>query len=566
MSRKKKRNFQESTRHLFLLYTIIPFGILIVLFFAFTIVNAKLAVEKRSAQATEAMSESIEEVYRQYATEVRRMAASPAVVDYVRTRLGSEKVYAEFYEFNNRQKVKSVFHIVSPEGVFLASSAPPDALSSDLAFGNLIHRISVKPEALLSETNSFRYSHDRVTSYSFGIAITDEGRTIGYLVYQLFEADLQKLIFLENNEVAVVTDEHNTIIATTSNITKGILNKFQPGGSGSGKVLLNGGEYGIHTRDIPGTPIQVHALNSLRAERDTLVTLSIFIAASSLLLWIVIRFLAKKMSARNSESIDKLVHAFRHLRVGNLNEYVDIRTGDEFQTLGEKYNYMLDRLRELMDKNQELSRISSLVEIKQLQSQFHPHFIFNVLETLRYAIKADARKAQEIVMLLSRLLRYSVGHERSVKLEDDLGYVRDYLKLQQIRFNERLQYEIRVTGEAGALYVPKLILQAVIENSIKYGYRNQSRLHIDILVFAAQGKLEMEVRDDGQGMSEERLEQVTRILESRENTTEHIGLYNVHRRLVLLYGEEHGIRIESKPGVGTRVTLTIPYEEDGNHV
>ncbi|RED53002.1 sensor histidine kinase [Cohnella phaseoli] len=565
MGQEKKRNFQESTRRLFLFYTIIPFGILIVLFFAFTIVNTRLSVEKKSAQATQTMSRSIGEVYRQYALETVRMAASPAVVDYVRTRVGSEKVYAEFYEFNNRQQVKSIFHIVSPEGVFLATSAPPDSLGSDLAFGNLVHRIAEK-QTLLTETNSFRYSHDRITSYTFGKAIMDEGHAIGYLVYQLFETDLQKLIFLQNNEVAAVTDEHNTVVATTSNITKGILNKFQLGAGGSGKAQLNGGEYGMNTREVPGTPLKVHALNSLRSERDTLVTLSIFIAAASLLLWIVIHFLAKKMSARNAESIDKLVRAFRHLRVGNLNEYVDIRTGDEFETLGEKYNYMLDRLRELMDKNQELSRISSLVEIKQLQSQFHPHFIFNVLETLRYAIKMDTGKAQEIVMLLSRLLRYSISHERNVKLEDDLGYVRDYLKLQQIRFNERLQYSLSVTGEAGSQYVPKLILQALIENSIKYGYRNQSSLHIDILVSAAQGKLEMEVRDDGQGMSEERLDEVKRILTDRENTTEHIGLYNVHRRLVLQYGEEYGIRIESGAGAGTRVMLTIPYEEDGNHV
>ncbi|MFC4600891.1 sensor histidine kinase [Cohnella hongkongensis] len=566
MRPEKKRNFQESTRRLFRLYTLIPFGILIALFFAFTIVNGRVAVEKRSAQATQAMADSIGEVYRNYEEETLRMENSPAVLAYLRTKLGSEKVYAEFYEFNNRQKVKSVFHLVSANGVFLASSAPPDALGSDQAFGNLLHRISVRPESLLAETNGFRYSHDRVTSYTFGKAVVDEGRTLGYLVYQLFETDLQKLIFLRNNEVAVVTAEHNTIVATTSNITKGLLNKFQPGAEGSGKVLLNGGEYGMHTREIAGTPIKVHALNSLESGRDTVITLSIFVAAASLLLWIVIHFLAKKMSSRNAESIDKLVHAFRHLRVGNLNEYVDIRTGDEFETLGEKYNYMLDRLRELMDKNQELSRISNLVEIKQLQSQFHPHFIFNVLETLRYAIRADAGKAQEIVMLLSRLLRYSVGHERSVKLGDDLGYVRDYLKLQQIRFNERLQYRIRMSGEVGNPYVPKLILQAVIENSIKYGYRSQSRLHIEISVFTDDGRLVLEVADDGQGMTEERLEQVNRILASRENTTEHIGLYNVHRRLVLLYGEEYGIRIESEPGVGTRVLLTIPYKEGEEHV
>ncbi|MWV45570.1 HAMP domain-containing protein [Paenibacillus sp. HJL G12] len=560
MRRKKNRNFQESTRHLFRLYTMIPFAILIVLFFVFTAINGRITLTNRTAEASLKISQSISGVYTQYEAEAMRMAASPSVVNYVSNHLDSEDVYAEFYDFNNRQQVKSIFHIVDTQGVFLASSAAPDEVSSDLAFGSLIHRISLKPEALLTEMNSFRYSHDRYTDYTFGKAILKDGHVIGYLVLQLLEADMQKLIFVQNTEVAVVTDEHHTIIATTSNITKGILNKFAPKQEGNNQVLLNGGKYYMHTREVQDTPIRVHTLNSVRSESYTLYTLSIFILATSLLLWIIIHFLAQKMSERNSESIDKLVYALRKLREGNLNEYVDIHTGDEFEILGEQYNNMLDRLKDLLEKNKELSRISTLVEVKQLQSQFHPHFIFNVLETLRYAIKIDAKQAQDIVMILSRLLRYSIGNERSVKLNDDLNYVRDYLNLQQIRFKERLNYNIQIKDDAGNIYVPKLLLQAMIENSIKYGYKDQSSVNIDIIVYTADGKLVLQVLDNGPGMSPERLEEVHQILKNHHNTTEHIGLYNIHRRLILLYGEESGIDIRSSEGIGTCVTLTIPYE------
>lgn len=566
MRRRKNRNFQESTRHLFRLYTLIPFTILIVLFVVFTAINGKITLKNRTAEASLEISQSIAGVYGEYEAEVSRMAASPAVVKYADTHLDSEDVYAEFYDFNNRQQVKSIFHIVDTQGVFLASSAAPDELSADLAFGSLLHRISLKPDALLTEMNSFRYSHDRSTDYTFGKAIRKDGRTIAYLVFQLIEADMQKLIFVQNNEVAVVTDEHHAIIATTSNITKGILNKFSPTQDGNGHVLLSGGKYYMHTREIPNTPIRVHTLNSVKSETSTLYTLSIFIAATSILLWIVIHFLSKNMSERNSESIDKLVFALRKLREGHLNEYVDIRTGDEFEILGHQYNNMLDRLKDLLDKNKELSRISTLVEVKQLQSQFHPHFIFNVLETLRYAIKIDAKQAQDIVMILSRLLRYSIGDGRSVKLSDDLNYVRDYLSLQQIRFKERLSYHIQMTDDAGSIYVPKLLLQAVIENSIKYGYQGQSSVNIDIIVYTAEGRLILQVLDNGPGMSPERLEEVHQILKNHHNTTEHIGLYNIHRRLVLLYGEGYGIQIRSSEGAGTCVTLTIPYETGENHV
>ncbi|NEZ41544.1 sensor histidine kinase [Paenibacillus alvei] len=566
MEQKKIRNFKESTRHLFRLYAVIPFSIMIVLFFIFTIINGRMNLTQKTTEAAESISKSMMEVYQQYYDEINRMAVSPAVLNYVTTRLGSDKVYSEFYDFNNRQKVKSIFHIVDKDGIFRASSDSPDALYNNFAFGNLINRIEHKSGGMLTEMNSFRYSHDRDTSYTFGKAIVKDKQTIGYIVYQLYESDMQKLIFEQNNEIAMITDEHNSIIATTSNVTKGVLNKFSPKLDKQGHVQLNDGTYYMYTKRIPGTPIQVITLNSYMSEQYTYYTVSIFILAASLLLWVIIHFLSNKMSARNSESIDKLILALAQLREGNFNGYVDIQTNDEFEILGAEYNAMLDRLKELMTKNKELSELRTIIEVKQLQSQFHPHFIFNVLETLRYAIKMDANQAQQIVILLSRLLRYSIGNDRSVQLKDDMNYVRDYLKLQQIRFNERLEYRITVVEETNHVYVPKLLLQPLIENAIKYGYLNQSNVLIEIRIYPSDGKLMLEVCDNGQGMNAETLQKVNQILQSQNNTTQHIGLYNVHRRLVLLYGEDSGIHIDSNQGKGTCVTLTIPYEWSDNDV
>ncbi|MFD3270071.1 sensor histidine kinase [Paenibacillus dendritiformis] len=566
MEQKKIRNFKESTRHLFRLYTIIPFAILIVLFFIFTIINGRMNLTQKTTEAAQSISQSMAEVFQQYYEEINRMAASPGVMNYMTTHLGSEKVYSEFYEFNNHQKVKSIFHIVDTNGIFRASTESPDALYASFAFSNLINRINQRPDDTLTEMNSFRYSHDRDTSYTFGKAIVKDKQTIGYIVYQLYESDMQKLIFEQNNEIAMITDEHNTIIATTSNVTKGVLNKFSPKLDGKGHVLLNGGKYYMYSKRIPDTPIQVLTLNSYKSEQYTYYTVSVFVLAASLLLWVIIHFLSNKMSARNSESIEKLILALAQLREGNFNGYVDIQTNDEFEILGGEYNAMLDRLKDLMEKNKELSELRTIIEVKQLQSQFHPHFIFNVLETLRYAIKIDAKQAQEIVMLLSRLLRYSIGPDRSVQLKDDMNYVRDYLKLQHIRFNERLEYRISVAEETQDVYVPKLVLQPIIENAIKYGYRNQSNVLIEIRIYPSAGKLMLEVCDNGRGMDEETLQKVNELLQSQNNTTQHIGLYNVHRRLVLLYGEDSGIHIDSTQGKGTCVTLTIPYEGSGHDV
>jgi sensor histidine kinase YesM len=244
-----------------------------------------------------------------------------------------------------------------------------------------------------------------------------------------------------------------------------------------------------------------------------------------------------------------------------MDSYIEVKTGDEFEIFANQYNIMLDRLNLLMKRNAELSNIRRIKEIKQLQAQFNPHFIFNILETLRYTIVMDQKKAQDIIITLSSLLRYSIKNdENDVLFMEDLTYIEDYLKLHKIRFEDRLNYTIEVSEDVKNAVVPKLLLQAIIENSIKYGYMTKEHLDIKVSGKIVDNHLIFNVKDNGTGMTKEQLDSVQDILNSTNNTTKHIGLYNVHRRLVLLYGEEYGLKIRSIYGEGTDITINIPYE------
>ena len=124
--RTQRRNFKETIRHLFLLYTLVPIVILFVLFLLFTVINSKVILANKTKEASRTINHSLTEVYHDYLDEMNRMANSPLIIDFIRTRLKSQHVYEEFYEFNNLQKVKSVFHIIDEKGVFIATSAPSD--------------------------------------------------------------------------------------------------------------------------------------------------------------------------------------------------------------------------------------------------------------------------------------------------------------------------------------------------------------------------------------------------------------------------------------------------------
>ncbi|MEK5494396.1 histidine kinase [Paenibacillus sp. FSL R7-0297] len=562
-----KRSFKDSLRRLFLLHTLVPISILFVLFLIFMMINSRFLLINQTTDAGKKIKSAMEEVYSSYVKEMNEAATLDSVVAFTGSRTQGPEVFERFYDFNNRQQVKSIMYIISADGNIMASSANYNSEPSDLALQAIARRMHNQGLAELAETNHIRFSHDRYTAYSFAREIRDGGVVLGYLIYQLYELDLQKLIFVQNNEIAVVTDPYRTIIATTNNLTQGLMNKYSLASDSKGYVWIDKGKYYSKETYIPLSQWRVYTLSAAEGNRSAYWSLAVFFAMASVLLWIVIQYSARIISTRQSRAIDKLIYAVRELQSGNMDSYVYIGTGDEFETLASQYNQMLQRLNELITQNIELSDLRRVIEVKHLQSQFHPHFIFNVLETLRYAIVVDNKLAQDMVLTLSRHLRYSIGNERDhVVLGDDLEYIAGYMKLQQIRFKDRLHYREEVDQTARTALVPRLMLQPVIENTIKYGYRQRQSVAVTVVGWVDRTDLIIEVRDDAGGMSRDRLEEVRAIMRSQDNRAPHIGLHNLHRRLVLMYGERYGIQIDSTQGEGTAVTFRLPFRKEETDV
>jgi len=207
------------------------------------------------------------------------------------------------------------------------------------------------------------------------------------------------------------------------------------------------------------------------------------------------------------------------------------------------------------------------MEIKHLEEQFNPHFVYNVMETVRYQISEDPETASEMLLSFASLMRYSVnyGHTK-VLLETDVEYVNDYLLLQKARYNNCLLYDFDIPEELLECRVPKLLLQPVIENSIVHGYRAGRTLSIRVQAEHRDDALRFTVTDDGAGIPAGRLAKLRESFE-HDLTNEyaaHVGLYNIQKVIRLTYGAPYGVQIESTEGQGTAVTLTIPYEVEEN--
>ena len=203
------------------------------------------------------------------------------------------------------------------------------------------------------------------------------------------------------------------------------------------------------------------------------------------------------------------------------------------------------------------------MEIKHLESQFNPHFVFNVMETIRFQMEQDPKEASRMLRSFASLMRYSIHYgDTKVPLETDVEYVNDYLLLQKARYNNCLHYEFHIPEELLDCRVPKLLLQPVIENSIKHGYQAGKILHISIRAEASGENLRFTVEDDGRGMEPERLEAVRNCLnrEPEAVLAEHVGLYNIQKVVRLAYGPDYGLEIQCRLDAGTAVILRIPYE------
>ncbi|MDI6891949.1 MAG: histidine kinase [Actinomycetota bacterium] len=227
-------------------------------------------------------------------------------------------------------------------------------------------------------------------------------------------------------------------------------------------------------------------------------------------------------------------------------------------------------LAKLLSTQLELSEVERLetlacqAELKALQAQTNPHFLFNTLNTIAMLCRSDPKKARGLLIQFADFFRKSLerGGEM-VTLEEELDYVDSYLVFEKARFGGKLQVIEEIEPSAAKERLPALILQPLVENAVKHGLFEGGRLKIKILARIVDSEMVLAVEDDGVGFSSEDLSKAT---ESRCGKGMGLGLSNVNERLIGLYGESHRLAITSVPGKGTKVTMQIPLSEGRNEV
>ena len=261
--------------------------------------------------------------------------------------------------------------------------------------------------------------------------------------------------------------------------------------------------------------------------------------------------------------IRKLSEVTDQVAKGDLAVRSDIRSGADVEMLSDSLNTMIDKINELFEQVKKEQIRLRKAEFELLQSQINPHFLYNTLDTIVWLAEAgEQKKVVSMVGSLSEFFRTSLNQGKDIiSIREELQHVRSYLEIQQVRYQDILQYDIQVEEELYKYLIPKITIQPLVENALYHGIKNKRGVGKIII----SGKREEDhfrilIEDNGIGISEERLLQVRDGIKNKVLTGKDIyGLYNVNERIRLNFGEKYGIFIESTYGEGTVVSVILPY-------
>jgi len=389
-----------------------------------------------------------------------------------------------------------------------------------------------------------------------------------YFVYQLDVKKLEKMLMGAHPffDDIVITDTRGNRILGTMDVENGELSR----------------DYLIESRQVLGGRYTVYGVKSRMELLNSLKQLRFSIMSVTVLLFLVSITVVSMISRHLTDSLSRLERSMLCVQNGDLNVRFFYPYKDEVGTLSKSFNYMTDELQQMIkkqeqmieelriekDRVEEVQKQKRRAELKALQAQINPHFLYNTLNTITW--QAADKGMSDICMMAGSLggffrLSLSKGVE-IISLADETEHVRCYLNIQQIRYQDKLKYTIEVPEEMNEYRVLKLILQPLVENSIYHGIK-EKRQSGEIRVTAERAEkgqtavLLLKVWDNGAGISEEQLESMNENLRNgRHKSGDGYGIYNVNERIMLNYGKEFGLSYESREGEYTCATLTIPID------
>lgn len=310
---------------------------------------------------------------------------------------------------------------------------------------------------------------------------------------------------------------------------------------------------------------EVTDLSALRQDIRADISSAIQIVSMLLIIILVLAaVLGHKIVTSITEPIRNLCEVTRVAARGDFEVRVQEESGDELAMLSSSFNQMVEQIGALVEGIRIEQLNLKAMELKLLQAQINPHFLYNTLDAIIWlAESGEKEQVVHMVSALSDFFRTTLGKGKDyVSLHDEQTHIQSYLQIQKFRYQDILEYDIQIPEELHGYQILKMTLQPVVENALYHGIKNKRRLgHILVTGKKEEDTLILTVRDDGAGMTPERLNEVRKIIRGEAedyNSPSGFGLFSVEQRIRLNYGTEYGIELNSVCDEWTEVRIVIP--------
>lgn len=283
-----------------------------------------------------------------------------------------------------------------------------------------------------------------------------------------------------------------------------------------------------------------------------------------LVIGVIAYLIAFRISRFLTDRITLLSESMIKVQKGELDVYVEAGQTDEIDQLMMSFNYMIDRLKLLVNEQFESGAKIKSAELKALQAQINPHFLYNTLDLINWkALDKGVPEIVDISQALAKFYKLSLNEGKEfVKIRDEVNHVSQYVKIQNMRFKNRITFESNIPSNLMDYPIIKIILQPLVENAILHGILNRPNQKgcITLNGQAVNGQIILTMKDNGVGMDQEQVQNI--LLTTEINESHGYGVKNIHERLQICYGKENGLRYESQINIGTTVEIRIPIHRN----
>lgn len=338
---------------------------------------------------------------------------------------------------------------------------------------------------------------------------------------------------------------------------------------GNKSEIINGVDYNIYVSTITNTTWKVGIFtnretisNAIRTFIATFVSISVIFVIGFIILTLFI-------SARLSNPLRLLKSEMTKIESLNydVHTYTTTRGSKEVEELDDSFKQMMLRIKTLTGKLIEEQENQKKSELKALQNQINPHFLYNTLDSIIYMIDSGKSEvAEKMITALSKFFRISISRGKTIiPFRDEFEHAKNYLLIQKLRFEDKFEYSFTIDERIYDYYTIKLILQPIIENAIAHGLKEYQGVgKIEIIGTIEDNLIHIAIKDNGYGMLQSKIDQ---IYESFKDPSIHegVGIKNIYERLKIYYGEEANVVIESTLDVGTTIHIYIPTEGAKRH-